>query len=173
MMNITEVRIKIVDEQGHDRLLLGYATITLDCGFVIRDFRIIRGAGGIFISMPSRKVMDHCPCCHKRNHVQARFCNECGKQLKENRAQRDPATGQLRLYVDVAHPISQTFRTLVTDAILAVYDRELQLSKQPGYVYHYDVVTSALCLSACASDTPPSNPVTTVDEFGAGILQTS
>lgn len=53
-MDITEVRVFPVEE---DRLK-GYATITLDGCFLIRDLKIIMGNKGLFVAMPSKKRKD-------------------------------------------------------------------------------------------------------------------
>ncbi len=53
-MEITEVRITLRDEPK----LKAFANITLDDCFVIRGLKIIEGANGFFISMPSRKGKD-------------------------------------------------------------------------------------------------------------------
>ncbi|MCG3196435.1 MAG: septation protein SpoVG family protein [Candidatus Omnitrophica bacterium] len=55
-MEITEVRVYPVTHE--DERLLGYATITFDAAFVVRDLRLIRGTGGLFVAMPSRKRAD-------------------------------------------------------------------------------------------------------------------
>lgn len=55
-MEITEVRVYPVTRP--DERLLAYATLTFDDEFVVRDLRIIRGNGGIFVAMPSRKRQD-------------------------------------------------------------------------------------------------------------------
>ena len=53
-VNITEIRITLRD----DNKLKGFASITLDDSFVIRGLKIIEGASGPFIAMPSRKRKD-------------------------------------------------------------------------------------------------------------------
>jgi len=53
-MEVTEVRIFPVDEDK----LKAYVTITFDHCFVIRDLKLIRGASGFFVSMPSKKRKD-------------------------------------------------------------------------------------------------------------------
>lgn len=55
-MQITEVRVYPVSRP--DERLLTYATLTFDDAFVVRDLRIIRGNGGLFVAMPSRKRQD-------------------------------------------------------------------------------------------------------------------
>ena len=53
-MEVTEVRVFPVDEDK----LRGYATITFDHCFVVRDLKIIRGTSGLFVSMPSKRRKD-------------------------------------------------------------------------------------------------------------------
>jgi len=53
-MEITEVRVFPVNEEK----LRAYVTITFDRCFVIRDLKIIQGATGLFVSMPSKKRKD-------------------------------------------------------------------------------------------------------------------
>ncbi len=53
-MNITEIRITLRD----DNKLKGFASITLDDAFVVRGLKIIEGASGPFVAMPSRKRKD-------------------------------------------------------------------------------------------------------------------
>lgn len=53
-MKITEIRITLRD----DNKLKGFASITLDDAFVIRGLKIIEGATGPFVAMPSRKRKD-------------------------------------------------------------------------------------------------------------------
>ena len=79
-MEVTEVRIKII-EGGGDRLK-AFCSITFDQCFVIRDLKIIEGAKGPFVAMPSRKLTAHCVECGYKNHLRAAFCNQCGHNLK-------------------------------------------------------------------------------------------
>ncbi len=53
-MEITDVRVFPV----HEARLRGFATITLDDCFVVRDLRIIAGESGLFVAMPSRRLRD-------------------------------------------------------------------------------------------------------------------
>ncbi|MHB8078610.1 MAG: septation regulator SpoVG [Candidatus Krumholzibacteriia bacterium] len=53
-MEITEIRVTLRD----DDKLRGFASITLDDCFVIRGLKVIAGANGIFVAMPSRKRKD-------------------------------------------------------------------------------------------------------------------
>lgn len=53
-MEVTEVRVFPVNEEK----LKGYATITIDGCFVIRDLKIINGNNGLFVAMPSKRRKD-------------------------------------------------------------------------------------------------------------------
>ncbi|RMI88994.1 septation regulator SpoVG [Candidatus Phytoplasma solani] len=52
-MQVTDVKIRKIS--GESRLR-GVASITFDNSFVLNDIRVIEGARGIFIAMPSRKT---------------------------------------------------------------------------------------------------------------------
>ena len=54
MMDITDVRVYPVEEEK----LKGYATITFDSCFVVRDVKIISGPKGLFVAMPSKRRKD-------------------------------------------------------------------------------------------------------------------
>src|SRR5438093_1138986 len=91
-------------EDNNERLL-AFCSITFDDAFVIRDLKIIEGAKGSFVAMPSRKLTDRCPQCGCKNHLRARHCNQCGHKLDEDRATRD-ADGRAKLHADIAHPVN-------------------------------------------------------------------
>lgn len=55
-MNITDVRVRIVKKE--DSKLKAVASITIDNCFVVHDIKVIEGAEGYFIAMPSRKTND-------------------------------------------------------------------------------------------------------------------
>ncbi len=137
-MEITEVRIKLMeDNSGSNERLQAFCSITFDDMFVIRDLKIIEGAKGFFVAMPSRKLTDRCTHCGTKNHLRSRFCNQCGGRLDENRAIRD-ADGRAKLHADIAHPINSACREKIQAAVLATYADELERSKMPGYTCRYD-----------------------------------
>ncbi len=137
-MEITEVRIKLMeDNSGSNERLQAFCSITFDDMFVVRDLKIIEGAKGFFVAMPSRKLTDRCPHCGTKNHLRSRFCNQCGTRLDENRAIRD-AEGRAKLHADIAHPINSGCREKIQGAVLASYADELERAKLPGYVSRYD-----------------------------------
>lgn len=55
-MEITNV--KVFKTNGEDAKMKGYATVTLDDCFVVRNLRIIQGEERLFVAMPSRKKAD-------------------------------------------------------------------------------------------------------------------
>lgn len=134
-MEITEVRIKLMDDPN-DRLQ-GFCSITFDGCFVIRDLKIIQGAKGPFVAMPSRKLTDRCGNCGTKNHLRARFCNDCGAELLEERAVKDD-DGRAKLYADIAHPINSGCRDQIQSKVLESFEREKILAKKDGYVCTYD-----------------------------------
>jgi stage V sporulation protein G len=137
-VEITEVRIKLMeDNSGSNERLQAFCSITFDDMYVIRDLKIIEGAKGFFVAMPSRKLTDRCSHCGTKNHLRSRFCNQCGSRLDENRALRD-AEGRAKLHADIAHPINSGCREKIQAAVLAAYADELERSKLPGYVSRYD-----------------------------------
>ncbi|MCF7959006.1 MAG: SpoVG family protein [Phycisphaerae bacterium] len=129
-MQVSEVRIKIVDN-NNDRLK-AFCSLTLDDMFVVRDLKIIEGANGLFVAMPSRKLTDHCPSCRAKNHIRSKFCNDCGYRL--NAIHPDCDSQRIKLHADIAHPINAECRQIIQNAILTAYDDEYDKSQQPGYI---------------------------------------
>jgi stage V sporulation protein G len=129
-MEITEVRVKLV-ERSSERLR-AFCSVTFDGDFVIRDLKIIDGVSGVFVAMPSRKLSDRCPKCGSKNHLRARFCNECGNRLNENRAPKD-ADGRAKLHADIAHPINAACRERIQIEVVKAYEDELERAKSPDY----------------------------------------
>jgi stage V sporulation protein G len=174
-MELTEVRINLCGDRGGR--LKAFCSLTFDNTFVIRDVKLIDGNDGLFLAMPSRKLCDHCPACHEKNHLRARYCNNCGRRLNEERYQQcrngnavghahancnghangGNANGhayanghrngngnghgnghapgaRLKLHADIAHPINAECRQDIERKVLEAYDRELERSREPGYV---------------------------------------
>jgi stage V sporulation protein G len=53
-MEITEINVTLRDEEK----LKAFVNVTFDDVFVVRGLKVIKGANGYFISMPSRKMPD-------------------------------------------------------------------------------------------------------------------
>lgn len=134
-MEITEVRIKLMEDP--QERLQAFCSITFDHSFVIRDLKIIEGAKGSFVAMPSRKLTDRCPQCHTKNQLRACFCNQCGARLKEERALKNDE-GRAKLYADIAHPINSRCREMIQREVIQAFKEEQIKAEQPGYVCTYD-----------------------------------
>ncbi len=130
-MELTEIRIKLIRDKADK--LRAFASITIDQTLVIRDLKIIEGAHGLFVAMPSRKLCDRCPSCSGKNHLRSRFCNDCGGKLREMRGRMDER-GRPRLYADIAHPINQEARDFVQGRVVEAYQTEKARSMEAGYV---------------------------------------
>jgi stage V sporulation protein G len=129
-MQITDVQVKLVT--GRDAKLRAFCSMTLDNEFIVRDIKIIERDEGHLVAMPSRKMSDHCPQCGTKNHLRARYCNNCGAPFPENRAKVD-SRGRVKLHADIAHPINADCRQRIQQTLLAAFQEELALSLQPGY----------------------------------------
>jgi len=129
-MEITEVRVKLVSNK--DDRLKAFCSITMDNEFVVRDIKIIEGTSGFFVAMPSRKMSDHCEKCGGKNHLRAKFCNNCAASLPDNRAKKD-FKGRIKLHADIAHPINTECRKRIQEKVVVAFKEELEKSKQPGY----------------------------------------
>ena len=136
-MVITEVRIKLMEDNNENERLQAFCSVTFDDAFVVRDLKIIEGTKGSFVAMPSRKLTDRCHQCGCKNHLRARYCNQCGGKLDEDRATRD-ADGRVKLHADIAHPINSACREVIQSAVIKAFQEEKERSKQPGYVSSYD-----------------------------------
>ncbi len=135
-MEVTEVKVKLVDIKSER--LKAFCTITFDNEFVVRDVKVIEGNTGPFVAMPSRKIARKCPKCRTKNHLRARFCNECGRKLPPPRLPRDES-GRTKLHADIAHPINTECREKIQKAVLEAYQKETEKAKSPDYKPPEDV----------------------------------
>ena len=118
-MEITEVRVALRQEER----LKGYATITFDNCFVVRDLKIIEGNKGLFVAMPSRRVKELCPNCGHRNVLRSKFCNNCGKALEMK-----ITVSRENEHKDIAHPITLECREIIQKAVLDAFERNIDSS---------------------------------------------
>jgi stage V sporulation protein G len=130
-VEVTEAKVKLVSDKADK--LKAFCTITIDDEFVIRDIKVIKGTRGYFVAMPSRKLMDRCPSCGGKNHLRSAYCNDCGRELRDNRVSHD-TEGRAKLHADIAHPINSGCRDRLQRRIIAAYEEEVEMSKQPGYM---------------------------------------
>jgi stage V sporulation protein G len=155
-VEITEVRVKIMDEPGER--LQAFCSITFDDAFVVRDLKIIEGTTGPFVAMPSRKLTAHCFQCGAKNHLRAAFCNQCGTRMKEVSGSRDD-DGRAKLYADIAHPINSACREMIQQRVIKAFEEEKAHSKLPGYVSSYEDFEPEII--APPAESRPTTTVTT------------
>ncbi len=127
-MRISEVRVVLSGNRRNK--LKAFCSVTFDDSFVIRDLKVIEGANGIFVAMPSRKLTDRCPRCLYKNHLRANYCNDCGNEL-DTRCER---MRRARLFADIAHPINSSCRQMIQKAVNNAYANEVEASRSPGYI---------------------------------------
>ena len=123
-MEISEIRVFL--KEGQDKKLKAYTTVTFDNVFVVRNIKVIQGASGLFIAMPSRKLKSPCPKCSFKNEVGSKFCNQCGGNLPEHHVDDHTMRDAKAEHRDIAHPVTQQFRSYLQNAILEAYDKEIQ-----------------------------------------------
>ncbi|MFA5199552.1 MAG: septation protein SpoVG family protein [Candidatus Omnitrophota bacterium] len=127
-MEITEVRVILKDSS--DKKLKAYATVTFDNVFVVRDIKVIEGASGLFIAMPSRKVKHACPKCAFKNELRSKYCNQCAAPLPVEAGMQQLETAAIQAeHKDIAHPITQSFRESLQRKVLEIYAREKDKTK--------------------------------------------
>jgi stage V sporulation protein G len=156
-VEITEVRIKLMEEPGER--LKAFCSITFDDCFVVRDLKIIEGANGPFVAMPSRKLTAHCGNCRSKNHLRAAYCNQCGTRLKETQTLRDEE-GRAKLYADIAHPINTSCREMIQQRVVTAFEEEKVRAKLPGYMPSYDDFDQEVAQVDLRADgpSPPAGP---------------
>ena len=127
-MRITKVDIKFANDANHR--FIGYVKLTLDDVLVIHDVKIIDGASGLFVGMPTHRVTCRCPFCTHKNHVRSNYCNECGKLLPKISLEF------IKYYYDVAHPINHEFRVYLEDCVLSEYDALMAMQRVDEFHAH-------------------------------------
>ena len=126
-MRLTEIKIHLCPANAGR--LKAFCSITFDQMLVVRDIKLIDGEGGLFLAMPSRKLTDLCPRCHEKNHLRAKFCNECGSTLDDRRhTNYRLGPDRLKLHADIAHPVNARARDDIHRQVIDAYERELQRS---------------------------------------------
>ena len=117
-MTITDVQVKPVGSRNGK--LGAFCSLIIDDAFAIHDVKIIEGTKGVFVAMPTRKLMMHCGICNVQNPISASFCNGCGKQLESTPVLTDK-NGRVKVYFDIAHPINHEARAMINEALLKKY----------------------------------------------------
>lgn len=123
-VEVTEVRLTLHEPRFSGDAVLAYCTAVLDAAWVVHEIKVIQGDGGPFLSMPSRKVTDHCLRCGRKVPVDARYCNGCGAEADPERGRR---TG--KVFQDLIHPINAVARKVLEGAVLAAYREAVEVAK--------------------------------------------
>lgn len=124
-MEITDVRV-FLRETSSGSKLKAYATLTLDQCFVVRNVKVIEGAKGLFVAMPSERAKEPCPKCGFRNAVRSHFCNQCGGGLQPQPKPEGPSEGSGEPpaeHRDIAHPITIECREKIQRRVLEAYEQ--------------------------------------------------
>ena len=130
-MEITEIRV--FPKEGQDKKLKAYTTVTFDNAFVVRNIKVIQGASGLFIAMPSRKLKFPCTKCGFKNEKGSKFCNKCGATLPMIEKSDEPDEGGSKTdHRDIAHPVTQQFREYLQTKVLEAYKNEIA-NPTPGH----------------------------------------
>lgn len=127
-MEVTEIRVFL--KEGQDKKLKAYTTVTFDNSFVVRNIKVIQGASGLFIAMPSRKLRVSCPKCNFKNEVGSKYCNQCAAGLPPQESDNNEGSHAKSEHRDIVHPITQQFREYLQTKILEIY--EVEAKKVPS-----------------------------------------
>ena len=130
-MKLTDIQIELVSFSS-DRLR-AFGRIVIDNSFMVRDIRVLEGNQGLFVAMPSRKVMRPCPKCKEKNHLSANYCNDCGGNL--SKPQRESGSPEQRAFADIAHPINAICRDQIEKAVLAAFEHRFYSGVSTGPFY--------------------------------------
>lgn len=129
-MDITEVKVKLMPPRKDK--LRAFCSITFDNAFVVHDVKVIEGAKGTFVAMPSRRLTQHCVRCAVKNPMRSTFCNGCGNKLPSVEDVKDQ-NGRVKLHADIVHPINSDCREMIQHKVLTAYNDELKRAVQPDY----------------------------------------
>ena len=129
-MQVTEVRVHLETRPDPvNQFVLAFASVTLDSIFKVHDLRVLTDPQDRpYVTMPNRKIVDRCPQCSASNPLRAKYCNECGIRLADNRGRPNIRDGKIRFYTDVAHPTDSDLRSMLSSKVLAQYQVEKEIA---------------------------------------------
>ena len=154
-MEITEVRIKLTADS--DDRLQGFCSITFDDCFVVRDLKIIEGdkrpvrrhaQPETDLALWKVRQQESSPCVllqPMRRQTPAGTCRPRSGGVEQN------------CMPTLAHPINSTCREMIQGHVIAEYQAELELAKEPGYRSRYedDYDDDFIPLDDDVDETPP------------------
>jgi len=121
--------VRISLKEAGNKKLKAFATVTFDDDFVVRDIKVIEGRQGLFVAMPSAKVMENCPSCGKKNPLRNTYCGECGGRLSPPQREEGPAERREE-HRDICHPIQPEFRRYLQSKIVNAYLQRMDTAVQ-------------------------------------------
>ena len=91
-MKITEIRIHLMGEER----LKAFVSVTFDDAFVVRNMKVVEGAKGVFLCMPSRKLPDgtHKDMVHPINQEFRQYLEENILKAYNEELAKNPAGAQ-------------------------------------------------------------------------------
>lgn len=131
-MRFSEIQLTRYAESLFPRIgpLRAFAKVALvgELGkFLMTDVKVIQGKRGLFVAMPSRRVMDLCPHCGGKNVLSANYCNWCSRILPQIPADKDQ-----KHYSDVFFPLDATSRQAFEAGVLEQYHTAIPVYTGPS-----------------------------------------
>ncbi len=120
-MKVTEVRIRLIDNQFGNVNLKAKCVVIVDDMFAIHDMKVIEGKHGLFVAMPQRKICDHCDVCDAATPLLSKYCQVCGILLEN----RDIHRHSRELSLDIVHPVTNECREEIENKVLSAYQQEV------------------------------------------------
>ncbi len=131
-MNISDVRVKIVHVEANPRLK-AFCSFVVNDEIAIHDVRVIDGTSGLFVAFPDRRMKHRCSFCGIMNTINAHYCNGCGGKLEKPPDVLD-RNGNIKVRLDVVHPITRDAREIIANAVLQAYSLEMdRIDPAPTY----------------------------------------
>lgn len=124
-MNITDIRVKLIDQPERGRLR-AFCSVSFDHMFVVNDIKVIQGDERLFMAMPSRPITIRCEHCQQKNALawKRNDCICCHAPLPERTVPL--SEGRSQPFLDVCHPLNSTVRSWLEDKVLTAYRQVLQ-----------------------------------------------
>ena len=113
-MKLSEIKLTL-NNHPKDQVK-AFVKVTTECGFTIRDIRVIEVDNRLIIGMPSRRVTGNCssPRCFNRPSLGDSYCARCGSKQDRSRPE----------FRDIVFPSSRESREEMERLILQEFERK-------------------------------------------------
>ena len=117
-MRITDIEMRLEDVG----MLKAYIRLKFDREFVIDDCKLIEPQPGkLVVAMPSRRRMEPCLHCGRKNPILSFYCSDCGRRLpRQQWLQKHDS-----VHADVCFPIRNELREHITALCIQAYRQAL------------------------------------------------